>query len=201
MAQSFKEYSFVRDSNHIPVYFERWCRYDNDSNGTFYLACRRMVGCPIQAQKEGRVPERDGVFIVIGNHFAMAIDRPQPLPSFEGSKGPAGPALVDYALSVGDRDSAIRYLDLEGSYGCVSGGFRVVKSTHPWKEGKCVFSNSNGNKTTGGDSGEVQMTWEGNSLQSLRFNGFSWAVMECSFSRSGVEQLFREYTHPSRSRL
>ena len=54
--------------------------------------------------------------------------------------------MVDHALSIKRKEDAIRYLDLEGSYGKISEvkqeidgkhiyNWVIKRSTHPWKEG------------------------------------------------------------------
>ncbi len=149
---SFKEHSTVLDENNIPVYFERWQRRLPAHNQTTkYLAMRRKTECPLlkQARQQkqssssssGGVSEedRDAVLVVVGNHFALAVDRNyervmQHMQQYlignkeHGCKG-SGAAFVDYLLSAdtngssGDADKhrqiAIDYLELEGSYGQV----------------------------------------------------------------------------------
>jgi hypothetical protein len=181
VAQSFKEFSFVRDQYNVPIYFERWSRIKGDGNGKKYLAMRRNTGCPMDAIRQGRQPERDGVIIVVGNHFAYAVNRPMPIPEFDGSKGPGGPALVDYALSRGGRVDAERYLDLEGSYGTVD-QWQVQKSTHPWKEGQSLLPS--GSKVT------VRLGRRQQNIESIDVLGYNWTILECSFSIAELQRLF-----------
>lgn len=196
--QSFKEFSFARDKYNVPVYFERWARIKGDSNGQKYLAVRRNVGCPVEAVKQGRVPEKDAVFIVMGSHFALAVDRPAPLPPFAGSKGPGGPALVDYALSNGGRRDAEQYLDLQGSYGRVD-MWEIQRSTHPWLEGQKLFTaDTEITIQVGSADGQREV------LESLHFHGFEWTVLECSFAATELISLFQAKVRTStgpRSRL
>ena len=111
---SFKEHSVAVDKFGVPVYMERWARVGDDSMGKKHFAARRRRILHHTARKD----YRDGVLVIMGDHFTLAIDRLQSLPSFEGCEGcSGGPSLVDYAASVGDRASIEAYLDLQGSYG------------------------------------------------------------------------------------
>lgn len=186
--QSFKEFSFARDKYDVPVYFERWARIKGDSNGEKFLAVRRKINCPIEEAKRGRVPQRDAVFIVMGNHFAVAVDRLAPFPQFPGSKGPGGPALVDYALKNGLRRDAEQYLDLEGSYGKTD-NWEIQKSTHPWREGACFLSP--GDQVVLTMPPPERINNEAGFVESLHFHGFEWTVLECSFTVSELVCLFQ----------
>lgn len=186
--QSFKEFSFARDKYDVPVYFERWARINGDGNGAKYLAARRKVECPFEAAKQGRKPKRDAVFIIMGNHFAVAIDRPVPLPLFEGSQGPGGPALVDYALDHGLRQDAERYLDLEGSYGKVD-EWEIQKSTHPWREGQRFISPDQ--EITLHLRSKESSHNEASLVESLYFHGFEWTVLECSYTAADLVSLLQ----------
>ena len=186
---SFKEFSFARDRYNVPVYFERWARIPGDDSGQKYLAVRRKVGCPVEAMKEGRVPERDAVFIVMGSHFAVAVDRPAPLPSFSGSTGPGGPALVDYALDHGRRREAEEYLDLQGSYGRVD-MWKIQRSTHPWLEGRSFLTPDTEITMHLRGSGGLALD-KANTVESLLFHGFEWTVLECSFTATELVSLFQ----------
>jgi len=206
-ASTFKEFSFARDEHGVPVYFERWARRAVDSGGDKYLALRRTAGCPIAAAKLGVAVKRDAVLVVVGNHFALAVDRPQPQPVLAGFPGPAGPAFVDYALMTKNRAAAIDFLDLEGSYGHIypegtanegavdvhNPSWRVVKSTHPWREGKGLLPSNE----------KVELQWKlpeksiwgtaaqaPSELAGASWGGDEWEVMECSFSEAEVCTIF-----------
>ena len=202
--QSFKEFSFARNALSLPVYFEQWRRREGDSGGLKYLAARREVGCPIEAAEQGREPESDGLFIIMGNHFAFAKDRAQPVPdfSFASVSGPAGPALVDQTLADRSADSqgwerrraCELYLSLEGSYGlvhCPSSSssspatFVVSRSTMPWREGQRVLPGDGavtflGHSAHGQEAERGELFWAG-----LRFR-----ILECSFARQELLALF-----------
>jgi len=205
--QSFKEFSFARNALSLPVYFEQWRRREGDDGGLKYLAARREVGCPVEAAAQGREPESDGVLIIVGNHFAFALDRPQPVPdfSFASVSGPAGPALVDQALTARSADSQSgerrraceRYLSLEGSYGLVRchsssssppsapATFVVSRSTMPWREGQRVLP-GDGAVTLAPPSAHEQ----GVGRDELLWAGLRFRILECSFTRQELLALF-----------
>lgn len=63
---SFKEFSTVRDAQGVPVYMERWARREPQQDQTRFLALRRARGGAVS---------RDSVLVVVGRHFALAVDR------------------------------------------------------------------------------------------------------------------------------
>jgi hypothetical protein len=195
-AMSFKEHSVALDDFGVPVYFERWARISGDSKGHKYFAARRTRAMTPSSYDD----YRDGVLILMGSHFTLAVDRRSPFPSFEGCpECSGGPALVDYAASIGDRESIEAYLDLQGSYGHIntgntplSGGgpnteileWKIEKSTHPWLEGQSpltlegearfIFSRSHGMRRP------LTMSWA----------GYEWEVLECSYTPRELSAIF-----------
>ena len=204
---SFKEFSFARDSNNVPIYFERWARFHGDSNGKEYLALRKITSCPFQALAEGKEPQRDGILVVMGDHFALAIDRSIQCPNFESFIPAAGQGtgpgdLIDHALSIGHSESARadveNFLDLTGCYGQISyntqtkaTNWTIIKSTKPWLEGSQLFSHT-----------DVKLKWDDNpeigsinELQSILWDGAEWEVLECSLNVERINSLFLTSNH------
>lgn len=204
---SFMEYSFVQGSDGKPVYYEQWLRRSGDSEGRKYFACRksgtdfRSLPASHTSSNDACGDERDAVFIIVGNYFCIAIDRPTPLPPFTSCTGPAGPVLIDQTLlpSLDDaaacerRESCVRYLDLEGSFGRVRNvyadlfgalpdgtytgcTFIIDRSTHPWREGKSLFDAA--------DSRPVKLVTHGvtGTVVGIEWRGGLWDVLENSFS-------------------
>ena len=144
---TFKEHSTALDAHHVPVYMERWQRYDNDQYGQKYFAAMQTKTTYSTSCGE---PPRHAVLVVVGGHFACALDR-LVIPAFSGAAGPAGPSLVDFALSSAGggrgrgRGDAEAYLGLQGSYGRITCDERgvaqwvVERCTHPWREGAPLF--------------------------------------------------------------
>ena len=197
VASTFKEFSFVRDENGLPVYYERWARHAGDSGGSKYLAMRRKSGCPVQARRLGLPSTPDALFVVVGNHFALAVDRPEPL-LLPGEPGGGGPAHVDYALSHGKRDEALNYLSLEGTYGQLwhqtpsqeeqeqpskapAPSWTILRSMQPWKEGTCLYR--------AGEKVELEFGSDG-VLRRVAWRGEEWDVLECSFSSDELNVIF-----------
>jgi hypothetical protein len=179
VATTFKEFSFINDEYGIPVYFERWQRRSNDSKGKKYIAMRRQTGCPVKAKKLGLSIKPDATLVVVGNHFALAVDRP-PVNHLPGESGGGGPAHVDYALNVNNRNEAMNYLSLQGSYGnifCSNSNSNlpswcIMKSTHPWREGESIFQVNE----------ELDLHWDRQKLSKIIWQGDEWDVLECSFT-------------------
>ena len=199
---SFKEFSTTLDINQIPVYMERWQRFSGDQMGEKYFAAYRKGKLPSQGFSETDRVFRKAVLVLVGGHFAFALDRPY-IPDFKGAPGPGGPALIDYAAKIGDRRSAEAYLDLEGSYGqtnfnkCGRSGsnLKIVKSTHPWREGKKLFDRDD---AEGGVTLTITSS-QGTTLLSdvpeamclsLQWGGYEWTVFENSYSLAELRNMF-----------
>lgn len=82
----------------------------------------------------GRAEGR-GLLILAGDHFLMIEDRSTPLPP-----GETLPALVEAALSAGDRASARALLDMPICYGRIGAGWRILHATLPWLEGQPLWA-------------------------------------------------------------
>lgn len=184
---SFKEYSTTLDTHQVPVYMERWQRFEGDSMGKKYFAAMCLTGAP--------GCERQSIFVIVGNHFACARDRPF-YPDFYRAHGPGGPALVDHAVIVGNRESAEVYLDLEGSYGMVfnnssSKKWTIMKCTHPWLEKRQLISERDNSfylklsdrRLSNDDIPRPDML-------SLSWEGQQWDVLENSFSCAELHDMF-----------
>jgi hypothetical protein len=160
--------------DNVPVYFERWARYPNDTKGEKYMALRR-----------NDTDKRDAIIIVVGKHFAVAIDRAV-VPSFSYFQGSsANPSiLVDASVKTNERCDAEHLLDLVGCYGTIEEGrpdnWLIHRCTHPWYEGG-QFSLPKPYSFTFNDT---------SSLQSVNFGGDTWDVLECSFKKNEIETLF-----------
>ncbi len=169
---SFKEYSTVRDKDGVPVYYERWQRLSPTLNQQAkYLVLRKALPCPKVLARENRSPaiheRRDGLIIVVGNHFSFVQDREYvKLNSFiqehkdhvlRHGKGGGG-AFIRYLINSQEESSSLErqketrelmeeYLDLEGNYGQLiqsrerSGYFEwnIHRSTFPWNEKTSLF--------------------------------------------------------------
>ena len=127
-----------------------------------YLALRKVRTCPQILKEQGLPPQKDAVFIVVGQHWCLAVDRSyillqeymallQQEQKQQGSRFVApyavggGPTFVDNLLSdegsAGNIDANLRrraaeeYLSLEGSYGILSPDCFTHNATNGEKNG------------------------------------------------------------------
>jgi len=112
---------------------------------------------------------------------------------------------------------AVRYLDLEGSCGRLhpsymdqfhaddssidngntGGSWIISRSTHPWREGKALWSYSSCSSTShSAPAPPPRLTWsrEGGkaSVSGVEWRG-SWTIMESSLSVTEMQRLFERY--------
>lgn len=179
------------------MYFERWQRRTPlAGQEQCYLALRR------RAPAGPSVAHPDAILIVVGRHFAIAVDRPpsDSTVSLEGCQG-AGAALVDHLVRSSRLDAARAVLSLEGSYGVLSGPdrrdesplsaqeaveWRIQKSTLPWKEGTLLFGpHTTFHWTRDGEHGVQRIT-----CHSAAEGCVDWEVLECSFSEDQLRGMF-----------
>jgi hypothetical protein len=199
---SFKEWSTTLDVNQIPVYMERWQRFNGDSMGDKHFAAMRKRKLPGSSQDPpSPAALRHAALVLVGDQFCYALDRPC-IPDFSGAPGPGGPALIDFAASTGDRCSAEAYLSLEGSYGHTNcqpqqhgAPWIIDKSTHPWREGKSLFGAEGRDAVTLSCAplGQTTLTLsdvpEAASL-SLHWGCYEWSVFENSYTLAELRNLF-----------
>jgi hypothetical protein len=166
---SFKEFSWIRDNDGVPVYFERWERIPSFVNQqTKYLVLRKSLPCPLSlAKRANPVPlpreRRDGLLIVTGSHFAFILDRDYSLllEQMKGSGGGedlrsqckgGGGMFIQYLLKTDSlkteeekRALIEEYLGLEGIYG------QLVVNDSEYEEDYEEHNNNNSKK---------KMTWK-----------------------------------------
>eukprot|EP01041_Mallomonas_annulata_P012856 gene12856-27108_t len=237
---SFKEYSIARDKFNVPIYYERWLRRPNDSQGMKYLALKRITSNNNNTTNTTKQSYREALLVIVGNHFCYASDRITPFPDFPGAAGPAGPPLVDHSIYMITamsqnrsfdeethrwRQKIISYLDLEGSYGHVYNisedsndiinhtniskdqnlSWIIEKSTHPWREGQCLWSaedppiimwhNEFDNAAT--DDNNNRSHSHSLPMKGIQWKGAEWICLECSFNSDEIMQLFPFGNHIS----
>eukprot|EP01038_Epipyxis_sp_PR26KG_P010087 gene10087-13554_t len=217
--QSFKEYSTVRDEHNIPIYFERWQRIVGDSDGSKYLAIRKVLSYNNNTEDD---LESDSLLIIMGNHFSFVNDRKMTsvVRLLDGVADKStipkagGGALVDFLLSLGSegRVAAIDWLSVEGSFGLVKqeeASWVIQKSTHPWREGqplmnsqglnhdnKIYLTRNYGNQSNGvlkeinSDNSIIPDFKNQHELLSLHWKGSQWEIIENSFTIQELEELF-----------
>eukprot|EP00911_Craspedida_sp_UC1_P002794 UC1_evm1s2045 len=142
------------------------------------LALRRIAGADV---------DRDAFLVVVGDHFAYARDRAHPMPSFSYAERGGCAALAQAAHAQGDRQALLALLDLEGSYGRISTGWRIEKSTHPWRQGQQLI-----------ESGQVQLVPKTSAgaaaattpISHIEWADASWEVLECEHDLDQLAALF-----------
>lgn len=200
---SYKEFSFARDANNVPVYFERWERLNHDSHGLKYLALRKVLPCPFTSTQNVKYL-RESIFIVVGNLFSIVTDRlSNCLPNLKDFKGtPNCAAFVDHLLLNNSNDEsrlqAEMILDLVGSVGTVFDDvnssvptWRIHRSTHPWLQGTSLISSSS--KFEFNLKNYIKHE-EGNnhllSIEKFTWDSDVWEVLECSLDLSELQTMF-----------
>ena len=160
-SNQWKEFSYAKDDMGQYYYFERWQRLPLDG------AKERRV-----ALRKSSTEDRDGVFVLIGDHFNYVLNR-----ELTGDEKDYGQAtlvgLVDAAVNANDLDTARSYLSIEAGHGTVSSGWKLDCAIPPWREGANFLLNR----------GSVQV--QGNST--ILWGSESWDVMDNSFET--LEQL------------
>lgn len=168
---SFKEHSTVRDEHGVPVYMERWQRREPLLTQK-YLACRKG----------------NDMFVCVGQHFAIALDRPPTGLLVNKSDCSGGGAFfVDYLLSIGKRAEAEAYLSLEGSCGLipdVPGPWTIRRSTLPWREGTDLLHQAS-----------FTLLFDKRKLKQLAWMGEDgragvWDVLECNWTEEELRAFF-----------
>jgi hypothetical protein len=157
----WKESSYAMDERGQYYYFERWERRPNS-----------MPDGPRLAFRKSSSEQRDGIFVLVGDHFNYILARQ--LTGKEKDYGQASlVGLVDAAVEANDLETAKAYLSIEAGHGTVSSDWKLDCAIPMWKEG-------------------TQLPWDRSSLQvvgdslsgddsKLLWGGESWDVMDCSF--------------------
>lgn len=173
---SFKEWGVAKDDFGQAVYMERWQKLPgNEINHGFSMALRRCGS-------------GGGILVVVGDHFAIAIDRrdkplqPWPRPPSPATAGGGCAKLVDDAIRSGDRALAEQLLSIEGSCGRISKGWIIERSTHPWREGK-------------------RLKIEQGPGDKMCVEGEDFIVFECNFPPPKLSEILQSVTIQPESKL
>jgi len=137
--------------------------------------------------------QRESLFIVVGNHYAMIIDR-QRIASFKEYSGSVGGTsiLVDFAIDnkyPSYREDVESFLDLTSIYGQIYSldtsmnqpDWKIMKCTKPWMEGENLFPKN---------SIKLQYEEGNNKIKFLILEGCNWEILECSFSNNEIKKIF-----------
>lgn len=126
--RTWKEWAFAKDDRGQHYYCEQWERLPQGE------------ATPILALRKPRNAKRDGVILIIGDHFNYVFARDLSSLSEEKQKKYSSygstVGLVDAALDQDDLDVARAYLSIQGGHGTISSGWVVDCANEPWMEGK-----------------------------------------------------------------
>ena len=163
----WKEYSYATDEDGQYYYQEVWERLDS-------------AQLPRLALRKSSPEKRDGVFVLVGDHFNYVLSR-----SLRGDENTYSQKslvdLVDSAVSAGDLATARSYLSIEGGHGRVSNGWKLDCSIPPWNKGEKLWT-LNDLKIEGETISSCCIFWKDE----------KWEICDCSFeSKEALQKFFQ----------
>jgi hypothetical protein len=168
----WKELAYAKDNFHQHYYWERWERLKRDGRGH---------GLVLALKREKYIDqERDGVIVVVGDHFSYMYGRMLIGDKKDYSQKTSLVDLVDAALDAGDRSTAECYLSIDAGHGMISTGWTIDCAIQPWKENTKLF-----------DIGAVAI--DGSDIDSceLSIDGAVWKVVESSVGITELKTVFQ----------
>jgi hypothetical protein len=154
----WKEWAYATDDDGQHYYCERWERLSDATADGPVVALRRAQG-------------RDGVIVIVGDHFNYCLAR-----QGTGEKAPGGAGsligLVDAVAEQGDMETARAWLSIQGGHGTISSGWVLDAAIEFWKEGTPLWNKSDVH-VEGSSIEECHVLWKGE----------RWDVFECSLTR------------------
>ena len=148
---SWKEWAYATDPHGQHYYCELWERlrdeqqdHNNNNNDRPVIALRRKAN-----------NERDGVLIIVGDHFNFCFGRKQAPNQTCSSLTEA----VDAAVEKGDLDTARRWLSIEGGHGRISTGWKIDAAVNYWVEGTALWKKEQIDVVPDGDN--LTVVWDG----------------------------------------
>ena len=158
----WKENSYATDENGQYYYSERWERLG-------------VAKEPRIALRRSSSYKRDGVFVLVGDHFNYILSRNLSGEEKEYSESSLVD-LVDAAVASGDLVTARSYLSIEGGHGTVSSGWVLDCAIAPWKEGEKIWKQE-----------DLEVVGETIDTCHILWKGEEWELYDCSFG--GVDEL------------
>ena len=142
VVKTWKEWAFPTDERGQHYYCEQWERLPGGDQ-TRILALRTAK--VNQRQKQQPQPQRDGIILVIGDHFNYIRARDVSSLSKETQTlytdiHTSLIGLVEAALEQDDLATARAYLSVQGGHGRVSQGWMIDCAIEPWKEGTALWT-------------------------------------------------------------
>jgi len=149
----WKEWGYATDEHGQQYYCERWERLEQGSSPVIALC---------------KANGRDGILIVVGDHFNYVLNRNADLPKEYADFGTLVD-VVDAAIDKNDLEIARAWLGLQGGHGRISNGWKLDHCIEFWREGSPLWGRDN-----------VQVQGEAIDKAKVIWNKEEWNVFECS---------------------
>lgn len=152
--KTWKEWAFAKDDRGQHYYCEQWERLPHPQG----------EAAPTLALRKPRNAKRDGVILIIGDHFnyvfardlsSLSEDKLKKYSDYGSTVG-----LVDAALDQDDLDTARAYLSIQGGHGTISSGWVVDCANEPWMEGKPFWNAQDDISIKGEQLNDCQVVWK-----------------------------------------
>jgi hypothetical protein len=153
----WKEYSYATDDRGQNYYFERWER-------------RAQATTPRLALRKSADHERDGIIVIVGDHFNYILARELTGKEKEYRGKSTLVDIVDAAVEGGDLSTAHAYLSIEAGHGVISKDWALDCAIPPWNEGKQLWRREE-LKVEGDSIANCHVLWQNE----------KWDVYDCSF--------------------
>lgn len=174
----WKEWSYAKDDYGQCYYWERWERLQ-DGHPDLVFAMRKSDSSA-----------RDGIVVVVGNHFNFLLDR---MLTGKETKYPSAMSLVDTvdtAIGKSDFETAASNMTIEGGHGTVNSGWMIDTAIQSWNEGTKLLTPESV-KVIGSSVKNCSVFW----------NNEKWNVWECTLDSVAELERFLKYGSVNASRL
>lgn len=166
--RAWKEWAFAKDDQDQHYYCERWESLPSSSPQPS-VTLRKMNG-------------RDGVLIIVGDHFSYILNRRvQTHTSYVSLVD-----LVDDAVDRGDNETARLWLGIEAGHGRVSKGWILDNCIEPWREGTRLW-NAQSVSVCGEDINDCHVLW----------NDEEWELFDCNLESTHELACILRFTAPN----
>lgn len=155
---TWKEWAFATDDRGQHYYLEQWERLPGGE-------ALPMVALRRRQQPDGDGVERDGILLIVGDHFSyirgrdlstISMDRQKELCQEHSSLV----GIVDAALERHDITTAMAYLSLQAGHGRISNGWIIDCAIEPWREGTPLWTQHDCLIVTGNDlASDCYLQW------------------------------------------
>ncbi len=193
--QTWKEWAYAKDEFGQHYYWERWERYERDGKGGgLVLALRKDLGLNTTSDTND---ERDGIVVVVGDHFNYILDRKL---KNKGARKGGSSAIqcIDGAIESDDRVLAESYMSMDAGHGLISNGWTIDCALHPWKEGtQFLTKDSISIILPEGEKDTDSTLLENVNVTSCKvvINGCTYNIYECNVTVEKLGMILRNSQH------